>query len=267
MITLESLMASYLELISSFFRAKPKFSGHVNTLATIPSYLQIQSAAMPKDFDLDYAVGVQLDKVGEWVGRSRNIRTPLPNVYFSWDTPGLGWEQGYWRGQYDPVTGLTALADEPYRLLLRAKIAANHWDGTLGGAISILDVLMAGINQDQPSNDGARFFVQDNGDMSIAIGLAGRLPDAVTIALLLGGYISVHASGVQATYQVVSVNRTPLFGWDMNNENVAGWGTGSWGTTYLSLITYPTPDYPLLLGSDGSALYGTDGAVFWDATP
>ncbi|MGC7970039.1 DUF2612 domain-containing protein, partial [Salmonella enterica] len=72
---------------------------------------------LPFDFDLDQAIGVQLDAVGEWVGISRNITVPLAGVYFSFDIAGLGFDQGVWKGPFDPDTGLTTLDDDTYRLL------------------------------------------------------------------------------------------------------------------------------------------------------
>ena len=46
-------------------------------------------------FDIDTAVGVQLDVVGEWVGRSRRVATPVTGIYFSWDTERVGWDRGF----------------------------------------------------------------------------------------------------------------------------------------------------------------------------
>ena len=49
--------------------------------------------SLPGKYDLDSAVGVQLDAVGEWVGISRELAVPLSNVYFSLDIAGLGLDQ------------------------------------------------------------------------------------------------------------------------------------------------------------------------------
>ena len=53
-------------------------------------------------FDLDTAIGRQLDAVGVRVGRTRHLHTPLEGVYFSWNTEGVGWNEGIWKGRYDP---------------------------------------------------------------------------------------------------------------------------------------------------------------------
>src|SRR5262252_8985393 len=86
-------------------------------------------------YDLDLAVGTQLDGDGEWIGRTRFLPVPFGG-YFSWSMTDihLGWGQAPWRRPFDSDQGTVVLPDEPYRLLLRATIIANHWDGTVPGA-------------------------------------------------------------------------------------------------------------------------------------
>lgn len=62
-------MSRYTDRITNYHAGKPKFFAHVD-LSTRP--LSDVSDAMSRlipDFDIDTAVGVQLDVVGEWVGR------------------------------------------------------------------------------------------------------------------------------------------------------------------------------------------------------
>lgn len=213
----------YLALITSEHRGRPKF---VSTVAeTIAPYVETQAflADLPAAFDIDTAVGVQLDAVGEWVGRSRYVNIPLVSVWFSWDTAGLGWEQGVWKGAYDPTTGVAALDDETYRLLLRAKIVANQWNSSIQGAQAALDV-MFGMT-------GTLIFLEDHQDMTMTIGVAGLVPNALFLALLAGGYIPIKPSGVGVTYSVTTITETPIFGWDVESAHVSGWDVGSWGAS------------------------------------
>ena len=122
-------------------------------------------AGMPDTFDLDLAVGAQLDTVGRWIGLGRRVATPISGVYFALDIEGLGMDQGVWQGPFDPDNGLTVLDDDTYRLLLRAKIGANHWDGTLETSAAILNQIFQG---------GTHVLIEDNGDMSVDIGVAAR---------------------------------------------------------------------------------------------
>ena len=121
-------MSRYTDRITNYHAGKPKFFAHVD-LSTRP--LSDVSDAMSRlipDFDIDTAVGVQLDVVGEWVGRSRRVATPVTGIYFSWDTERVGWDQGVWQGPYDPNDGFIDLSDEIYRLMLKVKVAINNWE-------------------------------------------------------------------------------------------------------------------------------------------
>lgn len=62
------------------------------------------------EFDIDTAAGVQLDVVGEWVGRSRRVATPVTGIYFSWDTERVGWDQGAGRDHMTQTTVLSIQA-------------------------------------------------------------------------------------------------------------------------------------------------------------
>ncbi|WP_011298562.1 DUF2612 domain-containing protein [Cupriavidus necator] len=215
-------LTDYTGLITSRHNQRPKFMAVVEALANPMVALQNLLGAMPDAFDLDQAVGVQLDAVGLWVGIGRRVATPLTGVYFSFDTPGVGFDQGNWKGPFDPDTGMTLLDDDTYRLVLRAKIGANHWDGTLEATAAILNSIF---------NGDTYVFIQDNQDMSMTIGVAGKVPSAVFLALLEGGYIPLKPEGVRINYVIVtSVDGSPIFGFDMDNSLVAGFDTGAWGT-------------------------------------
>ncbi|KVT65700.1 hypothetical protein WK55_31630 [Burkholderia ubonensis] len=213
----------YTALITSKHRDKPRYMA---TVAAVVQPLVDQMnllASMAGKFDLDVAVGDQLDAVGLWVGVSRRIRTPLTGIYFSFDIAGLGFDHGIWKGPFDPDTGLTVLDDDTYRLVIRAKIGANHWDGTLASSAAILNSIFG---------SDTHVFIEDHQDMSMTIGISGKVPSAVFLALLAGGYIPLKPEGVRVNYTIVTtVDGAPLFGFDMNNQFVAGFDAGAWGRT------------------------------------
>ena len=126
----------YLALITSEHRHRPKFEAVVAGLAGPFVEMQAMLERMRTLHDIDTATGVHLDRAGEWIGRSRYVAIPLENVYFSWGVEGLGWNEGYWKGKYDPNRGMVRLSDDAYRTVLKAKIGANRWDGTIPGAVS-----------------------------------------------------------------------------------------------------------------------------------
>lgn len=180
----------------------------------------------PAEYDLDVAVASQLDVVGQWVGLSRNLPVPITGVYFSFDTPGVGFDEGVWLGPGDPLEGIVSLDDETYRLMLYIKIAANSWDGTLEQAQAILRSFIAA----SPSAGTTRLFVQDNFDMTMTIGLAGTVPSVLFTSLLQRGFFALRPAGVGTQVVVTSVDGSPIFGFNNDNDYIGGFDRGAWGT-------------------------------------
>lgn len=214
-------IATYLSLITAEHADKSNFVSFVNTLVSPLVDSQTFFTTLLTAFDLDTAVGVQLDAVGQWIGRSRHVITPLSGIYFSWDTQGLGWDQGSWQGKFDPNSGLTALDDEVYRLLLKAKVIMNSWDGSIPVAAKALTTLFG-------ETPGTTISIVDNQDMTMTVAISGVVPSAVILSLLQGGYVPIVPEGVGVNYITTSVNTTAIFGFDVENNVVAGWDVGAW---------------------------------------
>lgn len=217
-------LSDYLALITTEHSDKPKYMAMIEAVLGPMVDALNASAQLPKDFDLDHAIGAQLDVIGLWVGIGRRVNTPLVGVYFSLDIAVVGFDQGVWKGPFDPDSGVVELDDETYRILIRAKIGANRWDGTLGGSKEILDLVFSGSTY---------VFLQDNQDMSMTIGVAGEPPSAIALALLTGGYIPIKPEGVRVDYYIVTTADAPLFGFDVSNEYISGFDQGSWGAIYF----------------------------------
>ena len=208
---------SYTALVTNE-HSLPKFLAIINALTQPFIDLQNQLNQFPQLFDVDQAVGDQLDIVGQWVGVSRNLQIPLTGVYFSLDIAGVGLDQGTIFGPYDPTTQLDVLPDDSFRQLIYAAIANNQWDGTIPNAYSFMEQVFPGNT----------FFIQDNQDMSMLIGVVGSAPlNAVTYALLTGGYLKLQPAGVEINgYVTASVQGAPLFGLDVENSIVSGLDVG-----------------------------------------
>lgn len=213
-------MSQYTQLITSEHNQKPKYMAMVEAvtqpIADISAFLK----TVPGYFDLDTAIGAQLDILGQWIGRSRRVEVPITGVYFSFDDASVGWDAGVWKGEFDPDSGLVSLPDDSYRLLLKAKVAANKWDGTIPSAYDIWEEAFA--------NTGALIIIQDNQDMSMVVGIAGASLDLVSQAILTQGYIPLKPEGVRVNYYAVSTINGPLFGFDVENNAISGWDTGGW---------------------------------------
>ena len=212
----------WLNLITSEYNEQPNFMTMIqNVLQPFADNIAVM-ASLPTAFDVDEAVGSQLDVVGEWVGVTRNISTPLTGVYFSFDTAGLGFDQGTWFNEFNPTTGLIVLGDDAYRTLIRARIANNSWNGTIPGAYTVWNDLFSG--------QGIGILIQDLQNMHMIMALTGPVPDAVTLALFTGGYLGLVPAGVMVdAYYTPSVPDTPYFGFDVENSSIAGFDVGAWG--------------------------------------
>jgi hypothetical protein len=210
----------YLNLITSEHNQRPNYMTTVaDTILPIVTDTGTV-AAIPCLYDIDVAVGAQLDVVGQWVGKSRWVE--IPNVFFSWDTPGLGWDQANWQGPYDTENSLQRLDDWHYRLLLYAAIVANHWDGSVPEAYASWDVVFRGT--------GLQVVIQDWGDMTMAYGLLGQTqPDAVLLSLFLNGEMDLKPEGIELRYYMFqSLPGVPLFAFDGESTSIAGWDQGQW---------------------------------------
>lgn len=225
-------MSKYTDLITNYHAGKPKFVAHVD-LSTRP--LTDASTALQRlitAFDIDEAIGVQLDVLGEWIGRTRIVSQPISGVYFSFDTDGLGWDQGIWQGPYDPDAGYTSLSDDTYRIVLKAKIAINNWNGQNDTLPPILETALAG--------SGLKMQIVDNQDMTISVWVFPEEDISQVslelIAAIKQGYLTVKAAGVWAGDVQTPSIETPsvgnrFFGFDMNNEYIAGFDDGAWEKT------------------------------------
>ncbi len=212
----------YLKLITSEHRVRPNYTAMVSVTLQPFADLTYNESGIPIAFDLDNAVGAQLDIIGQWVGVSRQLTTPLTDVYFSLDVDGLGFDEGTWSSQFQPTTQFVILSDDQYRLLLRARIANNHWDGTTPGAYTIWDTVFAGT--------GFGILIQEAAVMHMLFALTGTVPDAVTLALFTGGYLNIKPAGVRIdAYITPTVSNVPYFGFDVENASISGFDVGAWG--------------------------------------
>jgi hypothetical protein len=208
----------YTSLVTSQHNNKPKFMAMVAALVQPKVDTQNILDTFPDLFDVYQATGDQLDKLGEWIGATRNLAVPLAGVFFSWGVEGLGWGQGTWFSQFDNIAGLVVLPDDSYRILLLAVIASNQWDGTVPGSYKILQLLY--------ELSGFQVLIQDNQDMTISIILLATEIDAVFSALLHSGLIAMRPAGVRIAGYFKAT--TPVFGWGVETPEIGGWGVGNW---------------------------------------
>lgn len=249
------VVADYVALVTPWQSTKARFIATV--AAGVAPYCDAQAviASMPGLFDLDVAVGDQLDKTGEWIGQSRGVPIALPNLYFSADIAGLGADEGYAAQPIDSGYSTSYLPDPYYRKLLYAKVLANRWDGTVAGLQAIMvtyfdDPATRVFIDDKSGSAGPPlFFATDDATAGADIGVAypggpagapiasfsmqwlvafaGKIPSQTDLAILTAGILPVKPMGADVQTLVTTVDGAPLFGADMDNAYVSGADIGA----------------------------------------
>jgi len=161
----------YLDNITSQHRDKPKFIAWLSSSLNIIDHAYIMTKNMDNDFDLDNAIGKQLDILGQIIGRKRTLTFQPLNGY-------------------NPV-----LDDETYKLVLKAKVAMNMWDGKIESAYEIWNNIF----------DDIGLQLQDNQDMSLTAYITGYV-NQIRQDLIQHGYIVPKPEGVRINY----IGRTPI---------------------------------------------------------
>lgn len=103
MVTLAQLQAYYPALLAFEYRGQPRataqIAAFVEQACTDLILQQIANA-----YDVDTAVGVQLDVIGQYVGVSRNIGAPTAQPYFSFWSTASARNPALYQGTWNPVT-------------------------------------------------------------------------------------------------------------------------------------------------------------------
>jgi len=194
------LNRNYSLFITSQYQNSTKFLEWINVL--IAKMQDVDSVAdyMDLAFDVDVAIGPQLDTLGVIIGISRNITIPLEGLFFSWDDGSsppnleLGWEMGSWR---DPNEGsewttMTILPDDAYRQILKFKIIQNSWEGTVDELYRAWETIFAG--------QGLVLKIIDNQDMTADMTVTGPLIPVTIQYVLTGNSLLFKPAGVGMSY-------------------------------------------------------------------
>lgn len=182
----------YLKLITSEHANRRKYVKYVETFLkmlspTIDIYDEFNLL-----FNIDLAVGDQLDKLGEIVGISRQL--PISDSAI----PPL-------------------LSDNSYRMVIKAKVYKNRWDGTREG----LDAIFKSFFPVLP------YEIVDNQDMSYTVTIIDPTISQEQIALITNGFILPKPEGVRVDYMIMD---SALFGWDSDTAFIKGWDLANWSS-------------------------------------
>jgi hypothetical protein len=222
----------YVSLISSEYQQSAKFIAFLTAALQKLDDVSACADGLVDDFDLDNAVGVQLDTLGVIIGQSRVLTVALTGVFMTWQVTGstynnLGWGSGVWKDPSNTQTSLVSLTDDLYRLVLKAKVAINNWDGTIPALYEIWNTLFAG--------DNIQVIIQDTQQMSMILGFSGNVQWPVFQQLVQSGLFSVRPQAVQLLTYICPIPDAPLMIWQTTGSeyNGSGWEAGAWGTLVI----------------------------------
>lgn len=179
-----------LKLVTSQHCNKPKFMAWLTAVLQPVDDVASLAAGMHTYFDLDTAVGAQMNTLGEIVGVGR----------------ALNFQPS---GESSPV-----LNDDLYQLALQAKIAKNQWDGTVDQIPEIWNNLFPQV----------RLVISDNQDMSMSVLIFG-LATQFEKDLVSNGYIIPKPQGVSIAY---AYPETKVFAYGLENDIFGGYEDGYW---------------------------------------
>lgn len=213
------IQKEYEDLLIVQYSGKPKASATVSEIVRRFKNNSDAMAQFEEAFDLDSAVGAQLDIIGKIVGISRNIEGVIPKIFFGFDgnvnARGFSLAPFYTLDQQKYTD--TQLSDSDYRFFIRIKIAKNHAKATMAddNGSNLNNIILSMF-------DGYAYMV-DNKDMTVTIYIENSpksylLPYAITLDLI------PLPQAVDIKY--ISITAREPFGFS-NNPNSFGFGNGS----------------------------------------
>ena len=183
----------YSKLITSQHKTKPNFMQWLLENLSMVNDAGTIAEAIILNFDIDNAVGVQLDTIGESIGVSRILN-------------------------FQPTGGISPVLDDAtYRMLLRSKIVKNQWDGTMETMQNLWNTVFPNL----------KLIIKDNQNMTLSAVTIGT-PTTLQQQLINNGYIIPKPMGVSMSY---SFTINPIFSYDVNDGvTYGGYDTGYWIT-------------------------------------
>ena len=187
-------ISSYLGLITSQYQNSPKFLEWLTSALQVFNDISTCADMMPTYFDLDSAVGVQLDAIGSLLGQLR----VLP---------------------FQPSDGSAALLDDVnYRKILKLKTLTNYWDGTQDGIYEAWATVFPDVS----------LVITDHQDMSAIVTFTGSLSQIV-IDMIQNDLVIPRPEGVN--YGFGEIENIAIFSYDEDTSQFKGYDESYWDVT------------------------------------
>lgn len=209
------------ELIPPPNTDQPNFSAWV--AANLQPLVDDQTALalFPIDFDINAGEGTQLDIIGQILGVSRTV-----NFDFG--------------GGVSPI-----LSDPLYRIILKARIILNQWNGTkdqiydfwqqflpeypvliMDNLDMTMSVLVFGVPNDTSGVIAFSWDTDTDTEKGWDEGYWGPFTNSLRL-LIENGYFTPKPAGVLVDY---AFQDTAAFAWDIESDIFQGWDEGQWAT-------------------------------------
>lgn len=174
-------LSTSIDRIYAQYRDKPKAVSWYEIAKRLGGDIAAAAEAVRNSYDIDNAVGDQLDVIGRIVVASRSFvgAEPMNPGFFDIDD---GSEFGDDDAMFSALTidQDGQLSNELYRLVIKAKIIKNNGDATI-------DNILYGMNFLLPNAITLR--VTDGEDMSFSIEFYGQITELERYALLNAGLV------------------------------------------------------------------------------
>jgi hypothetical protein len=218
----QSFISEYIRLIILQYSDRPKALGEMTALVSNLSDVYTLYESFYPAFDLDDAIGAQLDIIGRIVGLGRSIPFVIPKRFFGFiDNPVSG---GFsdkfdsfmldvypFADRFAPTLTDYQMDDDMYRRFIRIKIAKNIASAYMisSGFVGIQEAI-------QTSFSGAAYVV-DNKDMTLTLYVNQQMADLMQYIFALD--LLPRPEGVDYKYVIIAeVGNTFGFRDNMNSK-------------------------------------------------
>lgn len=218
------MIEGYQNLIILQYWDKPKARATIKTIikGLVNAGVEIQN--IPSYFDLDNAIGVQLDVLGKIVGISRIVKGAIDKIFFGFN--GNENVRGFGIAPFKTLETYpyfdAELDDYQYRFLIRAKIAKNFFSGAMSGEHGLIQFLNF-IFQN-------KVYTVDNHDMNINIYIHKGI-DETMFRYIINSDLFPKPAGVRIKF--IGYLQIEAFGFN-GNPIARGFGMAPFGSYFRS---------------------------------
>lgn len=182
----------YVKLLTSQYQLAENFKDWLRHHIDMSKDTMECANDMNNQFDIDFALGVQLDMIGQIVG----INRVLP---------------------FQPSDGSDPrLDDDTYRMLIKATIARNHWDGQLYSIEQQWLTIFPNTS----------IVVIDNQDMTLTVSVSGDISELLQ-DMIENDLIITRPQGVAINY-TWAITAKKKFCYDMSTMGYGGYNEAAW---------------------------------------